>query len=228
VLVGAGNGTFPRTRRYATEEEASAIAVADLNGNGRPDLAVVSGCGASVLLDRARGGFGPPRELPHGNDCLKEIAAGDLDGDGRADLVTGARASGFPASLSVLLNRGRGRFTEAGTYDAGGSGSYSGDLAIRDLNGDGWADLASANDASNFVAVLTNTLGVCSVHGLSGKRLRAARRLLTRAGCRIGRVSRVHSKRVSRGRVLAAEPRFGAFWPNGPEVDLIVSRGPKR
>ncbi|HKD33356.1 MAG TPA: FG-GAP-like repeat-containing protein [Gaiellaceae bacterium] len=230
VLVGAGDGTFPRARKYATgAEETAAVAVADLNGNGRPDLAVVSGCGASVLLDRARGGFGPPRELPVGDDCLGAIAAGDLDRDGRADLVTLTRASSeFPVLLSVLLNRGRGRFTPAGTYDAGGSGSYSGDLAIRDLNGDGWADLAAANDGSNFVAVLTNTLGACHAPGLRGMGLAAAKASLARAGCRVGTLRHAFSRRVLDGRVMIAEPRFGSVWPNGAEVDLVVSRGPRR
>jgi len=229
VLVGAGDGTFPHARWYATEQEATAIAVADLNGNGRPDLAVVRGCSASVLLDRARGRFGPPRELPHGDECMQKIAAGDLDGDGRVDLVTLTRAfSGFPASLSVLLNRGRGRFTAAGTYEAGGSGSYSGDLVIHDLDGDGWADLASVNDGSDFVAVLTNTLGECHARGLRGRAPAVARTSLARASCRVVTVRHAFSRRVPGGRVVTAEPRFGAFWPHGPEVDLVVRRGPKR
>jgi beta-lactam-binding protein with PASTA domain len=42
------------------------------------------------------------------------------------------------------------------------------------------------------------------------------------------RVTRVHSSRVPAGRVIAAEPRFGAFWPNGPAVDLLVSKGRRK
>ena len=77
------------------------------------------------------------------------------------------------------------------------------------------------------VAVLTNTLGVCRVRGFRGTTLPAARALLARAGCRVGGVSHAYSKRIPRGKVVAAEPRFGAFWPTGPEVDLVVSLGAK-
>ena len=84
------------------------------------------------------------------------------------------------------------------------------------------------NDGGNFVAVLTNTLGGCSVRGVRGKTVASVKALLARAGCRLGLVSSVRSKRVPRGRAVAAEPRFGAFWPDGAEVDLVVSSGPKR
>jgi beta-lactam-binding protein with PASTA domain len=74
------------------------------------------------------------------------------------------------------------------------------------------------------VAVLTNTLGLCRVRNVRGSSVAAAVRRFGRAGCRIGHFRRVQARRVRRGRVVAAVPRFGAFWPNGREVDLAVAR----
>ncbi len=225
VLVGRGDGTFPHTRGYETENPATAIVVADLNGNGRPDLAVTEDCNVLLWLDRTQGGFGSPRELEHGDDCPAWMTAGDVDGDGRIDLVTAETSYGFPSTVSVLLNRGDGRFAAPGTYQVGGSGNDGADVAIHDLDGDGRADIAVTNYDHSFVGVLTNTLGVCRVRGFRGKSLPAARALLRRAGCRVGHITGVRSTLIPRGRVATAEPRFGAFWPSGPEVDLVVSKG---
>jgi hypothetical protein len=225
VLVGRGDGTFPHTRGYEIDDQATAVAVADLNGNGRPDLVVAENCDLSVWLDRTRGILGSRRELAHGEDCPTSVTAGDVDGDGRIDLVTAATAYGFPGTVSVLLNRGDGRFAAPGTYQVGGGGNDGSDVAIHDLEGDGRADIAVTNYDHSFVGVLTNTLGACGVRGFRGKSQPAARALLRRAGCRVGSVTRVRSTLIPRGRVASAEPRFGAFWPNGPEVDLVVSEG---
>jgi beta-lactam-binding protein with PASTA domain len=62
------------------------------------------------------------------------------------------------------------------------------------------------------------------VRGFRGSSVAAAARRLARAGCRVGHVHRVRTARVGPGRVVTAMPRFGAYWPNGPEVDLLVSR----
>jgi hypothetical protein len=147
---------------------------------------------------------------------------GDVNGDGRPDLVTAESTYGLPVQLSVYLNGGD-RFGLVGTYDAPPSSTSPPNVLVQDLNGDRAADLAVPEYDSHSIAVLTNTLGVCHARGFRRLTVAEAAGRLGRAGCRIGHVHRVRA-RVPRGRVVAAVPRFGAFWPNGPEVDLLVGR----
>jgi len=76
--------------------------------------------------------------------------------------------------------------------------------------------------------VLLNTPGLCDVQYVVDLTLAAAKRALARASCRLGRVTRVSSKRVNTGRVVSQKPGFGAVRPKGTKVDLIVSRGARR
>jgi FG-GAP-like repeat len=79
----------------------------------------------------------PIREFTGMN--LNYATLGDLNGDGKPDLAT---ANGDDQTVSVLLNRGAGRFAEARKYTTDLSPEW---VAIADLNGGGQADLVSAN-----------------------------------------------------------------------------------
>ncbi len=87
----------------------------------------------------------------------RSVAIGDVDGDGKPDLVV-ANSSSSANSVSVLRNTG----TAAGTVSFAtkvdfttGSGPYS--VAIGDLDSDGKPDLATANFGSDNLSVLRNT-----------------------------------------------------------------------
>jgi beta-lactam-binding protein with PASTA domain len=56
-----------------------------------------------------------------------------------------------------------------------------------------------------------------------GKKLLVAKRAITRARCRVGRVRKARSRRAS-GRVLSQSPRAGVKRPRGTRVNLVVSR----
>src|SRR5262245_22214584 len=71
------------------------------------------------------------------NDNPRSVAVGDLNGDGKADVVVANSAS---SNVSVLLGNGDGTFATAANYDAGG-GTF---VAIGDVGGDGVLDLAVA------------------------------------------------------------------------------------
>jgi hypothetical protein len=76
------------------------------------------------------------------------ITTGDLNGDGKPDLVTANSGE----TVSVLLNRGDGTFEPKRNYATPSRGS----LAIADLNGDGKLDLVTANGRVDTVSVFLN------------------------------------------------------------------------
>jgi len=64
----------------------------------------------------------------------------------------------------------------------------------------------------------------CKVPKVVGKKLPAARRMITRAHCRVGRVHRTKSRKP-RGRVVKQTPRWGVSRARGAHINLVVSRG---
>jgi hypothetical protein len=64
----------------------------------------------------------------------------------------------------------------------------------------------------------------CKVPKVVGKRLAAAKRAITRARCRVGRIRRARSRKA-RGMVVKQTPRAGVRRPRGTRVHLVVSRG---
>src|SRR5206468_819111 len=130
------------------------VAIGDLNGDGKPDLAAANPNTntVSVLLGSGEGSCGGKTDFGTGGSPYS-VAMGDLNGDGKPD-VAGANSGVFPFSVStvsVLLGNGDGSFgvkTDFGT----GESPYS--VAIGDLNADGKPDLAVADASSNTVSVL--------------------------------------------------------------------------
>jgi len=156
VLLGKGNGTFNAQVKYSAGAgtDPVAIAAADLNGDGKPDLVVADSGNksVSVLINSGTGTFAAAVEYKVGNSP-SGIAAGDLNGDGIADIaVTNAADS----TVTVLFNNGTGKFATAGTYSTDAS-PHS--VVIADFNGDGANDLATANQNGNDVSILLNQGG---------------------------------------------------------------------
>ena len=93
------------------------VAIGDLNGDGKPDLATANGTTntVSVLLNRGDGSFRAKLDYSTGHGP-GSVAIGDLNGDGKPDLAT---ANDDANTVSVLLNRGDGAFGQASTTPTG-------------------------------------------------------------------------------------------------------------
>ncbi len=109
ILLGNGDGTFHLSGGSDTPDAVDVIA-ADLNGDGKVDLAVVTqaspAAGVSVILGNGDGTFQTPTFYPAGNSDVS-VAAGDLNGDGKTDLLV---ADSYPANVYTLLNTGVASF----------------------------------------------------------------------------------------------------------------------
>jgi hypothetical protein len=120
------------------------LAVADVNGDGRPDIVVTSPQWSSVsVLLNSGGTFGTVQTYAVGGTPTA-VAVGDVSGDGKLDIVT-ANANG---TVSVLLGQGNGSFGAAQTYAVDGPASS---VALGDFNHDGRLDIATAGGTETDV-----------------------------------------------------------------------------
>ncbi len=135
----------------------SAVRVADLNGDGIPDLAIANGGGNNVLvyLGTGNGQFGPANSFFTGTNPAG-ITISDLNHDGIPDLVIANQGSN---DVSVLLGQGQGAdwTLTPGPRLRAGSGPVA--TVVRDVTGDGIPDIVVSNSQSNRVSVLPGVGG---------------------------------------------------------------------
>jgi YD repeat-containing protein len=124
-----------------------AVAVADINADGRLDLFAANARNGHItpLLGNGDNTFTRQADILAGLGAVA-LAVGDLNGDGRTDFVT---ANQFVSTLSVLVNDGTGKFARADL--AARKEPIA--VAIGDLNGDGLPDLAAANQGDNTLSL---------------------------------------------------------------------------
>lgn len=153
ILLGKGDGTFQAAVDYPSGPFARSVAKGDFNGDGKTDLVLAEtfyngNDGAiSVLLGNGDGSFRPPVYYPAGFGPYT-VDVGDLNGDGKTDLVVPNLNSG---KLAILLGSGDGTFRAPVYIDTGGSPTFA---ALGDFNGDGRVDAAVVSDFDSRILVL--------------------------------------------------------------------------
>jgi hypothetical protein len=155
VLLGKGDGTFKPQATYFGGYFPASLAAADLNGDGKLDLAVyspeVGGQQEGILafLGNGDGTFQPYVLSSTGTSTLS-FTLGDLNGDGKLDAIT-ANGNGGPGTVSVMLGNGDGTFQPQVNYETGGFPSA---VAVADFNGDGKLDVVEVDYGGRVARML--------------------------------------------------------------------------
>ncbi len=142
------------------------VAIGDLNGDNKPDLAVAnSGTSTvSVLLGNGNGTFGTKVDYGTGSNP-QSVAVGDLNGDSKPDLAVAYCSIN---QVSVLLGNGNGTFGTKVDYAAGICPSS---VAIGDLNRDSKPDLAIADYGSGSGSATTMSVLLGNGDGTFGAKV---------------------------------------------------------
>jgi hypothetical protein len=166
VFAGGGtivSGSFASQVAFSANTNPKGIAIGDLDGDGKPDLAVANSGANTVSVYRNTSTSGSITTSSFASRVAfttgsfpTHVAIGDIDGDGKPDLVVSNQSS---FNISVLRNVSTSGSITTGSFQshvtfAAGAGQK---VAIADIDGDGKPDVVVANGVSNTVSVLRNT-----------------------------------------------------------------------
>ncbi len=163
VLLGSGNGSFAPALSTVSGVNGLTIKTADVNGDGKQDVLIGGNGSAAVLYGKGNGTFQSPVLLTSGSYALVDVAAGDLNGDGRMDIVS---AISLPhAGIAVFLQNPDGSFSAGQVLiTQGPTGSA---VAVADFNKDGKLDvlLSAVNEVQYLLGkgdgTFQDPIGIC-------------------------------------------------------------------
>ena len=157
IFLGIGDGSFQTPVSYSTVDpnhpldyNVYGMAAGDLNGDGKPDIAVTENNGIAVLLNNGNGTFGTAAYYDSGVAGLTTqigIAIGDVNGDKKNDIVA---TSVYNGDLVLFLNQGAGTFVSKGPVGETPGAGMSWLVDMADINGDKKLDLVVADGAGEI------------------------------------------------------------------------------
>jgi hypothetical protein len=166
ILAGSGSGKLKAAVGFGTNFGPTALGVADFNGDGKMDVVTADSNSPfeltfgeiSVLLSNGKSLLGGRTDysVATGNEtgAYSGIAAADLNGDGKPDLIVPVT---FADQLAVLINTGKGAFKSFVTYPLPSSPQA---VVAGDFNNDKKIDVAVVNFGSpGSISVLLNAGG---------------------------------------------------------------------
>lgn len=149
--LGDGTGRFTdEGQRIPVGGTTNGVLVADLNGDGAPDILMANNGQDALLINDGSGGFvdETAERLPSIDDVTQDHELGDVDGDGDLDIVVANEGRN-----RLFINDGSGRFTDESEdrVPLRGTPEETREADLGDIDGDGDLDLLFAN-VSAFVA----------------------------------------------------------------------------
>lgn len=144
LLSGAGDGTFAAPHVVPSTTGASAVAVADMDGDRQPDVVVGTSDGTLFTLEADGSGGFTKRRASVLAGRLTALTVADVDGDQRPDALVGLSPPATSSQVVVLHGSGDGTFAAPTTLTAHDEGYPVRSIAVGDVDGDGRQDLVVA------------------------------------------------------------------------------------
>ena len=169
----SGSISFAARVDFATGINPRGVNIGDFDGDGKPDLAIAHGGNnfMSVLRNNSTSGsiaFQAKVDFAlSGGNSSTFVNSGDLDGDGKLDIVVANYAL---STVSVFRNTATSGTIDASSFAAKvdfATGIFPFSVSIGDFDGDNKPDLATANLNDNTISVLRNTASSGSINASS-------------------------------------------------------------
>ena len=156
LLFGDGTGNFTRGPSIAVPRRPGDLNIADIDGDGLSDIAVVAGIGNRIaIVSRDADGNWRMRAEAGTSAWPTSVEVGELDGDDGVELV-GATNLGEGLFIAELVPPGIDLEPKLSIREQpAGGGAF--DVAIADLDGDGYNDVTVTNKFADDITVFRNT-----------------------------------------------------------------------